>query len=197
MKKITQTGAVLAGGLALMLGTGTALAGPGGTYVQGAYADWDDLEDGQNVAASLRIPGGIRFFADYTDTDLEYTRAGLGWSFDPFGPVGFEIGATYQDFSSDAGTEVDGAGVHGNIRVTPLPGLRFGARAERAFLDDEDMVATGEYATIIGFDADWRVLPPFVSLFVSYDSFSFEEEQADNDLVKVGLRGHFSIFPGL
>lgn len=196
MKKITRTGAVLAGGLALMMGSGAALAGPGGTYVQGAFADWGDLEDGQNVAASLQIPGGIRFFADHTATDLEYTRAGLGWSFDPFGPVGFEIGATYQELTNDEiapAFEDDGIGFHGNVRVTPLPGLRFGGRVEQVALDESD-----EDVTIMGLDADWRVLPPFVSLFVSYDTFDSDSGNFDeNDLVKVGLRGHFSIFPGL
>jgi hypothetical protein len=191
MNKPKTSRLALAAGAALMLGAGTALAGPGGTYVQGAFADWDDFDSGTNVAGSLRIPGGIRFFADYTDTDLEWLRAGLGWQFGPPGPLGLELGLTYHDFTFDDGTDTfedDGIGVHGNVRLKPIPGLSFSARAEQIFLDEAD-----DDETVIGLDADWRVLPPFVSLFVSYETFS----EADNDLIKVGLRGHFSLIPGL
>ena len=188
MNKQQTNRLALAAGAALMLGAGTAVAGPGGTYVQGAFADWDDNDSGSNVAGSVRIPGGIRFFADYTDTDVEYLRAGLGWQFGPPGPLGFELGLSYHDFSVDNGGGDDGIGVHGNVRLKPIPGLSFSARAEQVFMDEAE-----DDETIIGLDADWRVLPPFVSLFVSYDSFN----EADNDLIKVGLRAHFSLIPGL
>ncbi len=187
MNKPQTSRLALAAGAALMLGAGTALAGPGGTYVQGAYADWDDFDSGTNIAGSLRIPGGIRFFADYTDTDLEWLRAGLGWQFGPPGPIGLELGLSYHDLEFDGGDSDDGIGIHGNVRVTPIPGLRFSGRVERIFLDELDD------ETIIGLDADWRVLPPFVGLFVSYETF----DEGEDDLIKVGLRAHFSSLPGL
>jgi hypothetical protein len=172
----------------LTIFAGAAQAGgPGGSYIQGSYANWDDFEDGYNIAASFLATPQARIFGEWTDTDLQHLRVGAGWVF-PMGHTApraaadpqneFEIGATYQRF--DVGPfDDDGFGIHGVARFALAPEFRLAGRVEYVFMDDFDD------ELIVGADAEFRFAPNFAA-FASYDFF----READN-LFKLGIRAHF------
>lgn len=169
--------------LALALGGGSALAaGPGGDYVQAAYADWEDFDSGYNLAASFMAHPNLRLFADFTDTDLEHIRLGAAAVADVAEGVAGEAGVSYQDLDIDDAGEDDGFGVHGTLRFIPqsMPELTLAGQVEYIFLDE-----FGD-ETIVGFDVDWTCTEQ-VSVFAGYDIF----DEVDENLVKVGARLNF------
>lgn len=175
---------VAAGVIALGL-AGTAHAGgPGGSYVQGAYADWDDADNGFNVGGSLMITPSVRLFGDYTDTDLEQIRIGGGVAIPMTNPLSLELGGSYQNLETDGpgrgGLDDDGFGVHGIARFAATPELTLAGKLEYVFRDDL------EDEPVLGFDVDYRFLPQ-LSAFFSYDMY----DELDNDLIMVGGRLHF------
>lgn len=175
-----------AGVLALAL-AGTAQAGgPGGSYAQGAFADWDDADDGFNVGGSLMIGPTLRAFADYTDTDLEQLRVGGGFILPTASPVSLELGGSYQNLEAGGsgpgpgGLDDDGFGAHGIARINATPELTLAGKLEYVFRDElEDEL-------VYGVDADYRFLPQ-VSGFVSYDVY----DEIDENLFMAGARLHF------
>lgn len=176
---------VAAGACALGLAAGAAHAGgPGGSYVQGAYADWDDADDGFNAGGSLMISPSLRLFGDYTDTDLEQLRLGGGVILPMASPLGLEIGGSYQNLQVDnpgpGGLDDDGFGVHGIARLAATPEFTLAGKVEYVFRDDIDD------ELVYGVDADYRFLPQ-LSGFVSYEVY----DEIDNDLFMAGARLHF------
>lgn len=171
-----------AGVIALGL-TGAAYAGgPGGSYIQGGYADWDDFDNGFNVGGSLMITPGARLFADYTDTDLEQLRAGAGVVIPMTNVLGFEVGGSYQRLEADfpGGGDDDGFGAHGIARFSATPELTLSGKLEYVFRDDLEDEA------VLGADLDYRFTPQ-LSAFASYEIF----DELDNDLIMVGGRLNF------
>ena len=179
--RITAT--VLAGGLALALTAGTAQAGPGGSYVQLGYADWDDLDDGFAYSASLSTGLPLRLFVDYVDVDnganVTWFRAGGGWEFSITPMVGLELGLSYHELDFDTDSD-DGFGVHGNVRVKPIPPVTLSARLEQVFFDDF------EDETILALDVGYNFIP-MVGAYLSYTTF----DEGDNDLIQLGARISF------
>lgn len=168
-----------AGVLALAL-AGTAQAGgPGGSYAQGAFADWDNADDGFNVGGSLMIGPTLRAFADYTDTDLEQLRVGGGFIIPTASPVSLELGGSYQNLEA-GGFDDDGFGAHGIARINATPELTLAGKLEYVFRDEL------EEEFVYGVDADYRFLPQ-VSGFVSYDVY----DEIDENLFMAGARLHF------
>jgi hypothetical protein len=161
--------------------------GPGGSYIQGSYANWDGFDDGYNIAASFLATPQARIFGEWTDTDLQHLRVGAGWVF-PLAPATprtaadpqneFELGATYQRF--DVGpVDDDGFGIHGVVRFSLAPEFRLAGRAEYVFMNDFDD------EIIVGADVEFRFAPNFAA-FASFDYF----READN-LFKLRVRAHF------
>lgn len=154
-------------------------AGPGGSYIQGGYADWDDFDNGFNVGGSLMLGPTVRAFADYTDTDLEQLRIGGGLVVPMTSPLSLEVGGSYQNLEA-GGFDDDGFGVHGIARFAVIPGLTLAGKLEYVFRDDIDD------ELVLGADADYRFMPQ-LSAFVSYDVY----DEIDEDLLMVGARLHF------
>jgi hypothetical protein len=177
---------IVAGVFALGLTGHAHAAGPGGSYIQGAYADWDDADDGYNIGGSLAITPSVRLFADYTDTDLEQLRIGAGAVFPVSNLVNLEVGGSYQNLDAGGfgpgpgGLDDDGIGIHGIGRFFVTPELTLAGKVEYVFRDDLEDEA------VLGFDVDYRVLPA-LSAFLSYDIY----DEIDNDLLMVGARLHF------
>lgn len=176
--RVLAAAGVIALGLA-----GTAHAGgPGGSYLQGAYADWDDADNGFNLGGSLMLTPSVRAFADYTDTDLEQFRIGGGAVIPMTNPLSLELGGSYQnlEFPGPGSPDDDGFGIHGIARFAATPELTLAGKVEYVFrdkLDDE---------TVIGVDADYRFMSQ-LSIFGSYEMY----DELDNDLLMVGGRLHF------
>jgi hypothetical protein len=168
----------VAAGLFLACAAASAHAdGPGGSYIQGAYADWDDFDDGFNIAGSFMVAPVVRIFGEFTNTDLEHLRIGAGYVF-PMDNAEVELGASYHRF--DVGPfDDDGIGVHVGGRVAITEEFRLAGKIEYVFLDDFDD------ETIVGIDAEFRFTPEF-SIFAGFDFY----DEADN-LLKVGARFHF------
>jgi hypothetical protein len=179
MKRIESSLQALAAALVITVAAGAAHAdGPGGSYIQGAYANWDDLDDGFNIAGSVMATPNLRLFADFTSTDLDQLRIGGGWTFPMAGETEIEVGASYQRFEIGRFDD-DGVGIHGVVRFSPVPGFRIAGKLEYVILDDFND------ETIIGIDAEFRFMPS-VSGFASFDVY----DEADN-LFKLGVRLHF------
>lgn len=179
----TSAAAFLAAGLIAFGLAGTAqAAGPGGSYIQGAYADWDDADNGFNLGGSLMVTPSVRAFADYTDTDLEQLRIGGGAIVPMSGPLGLEIGGSYQSLETGGrgGLDDDGFGFHGIARFAATPVFTLSGKAEYVLRDelDDDIV--------FGADADYRFTPQ-LSGFVSYEVY----DEIDSDLMMAGARLHF------
>lgn len=171
------TAAMLTGILAL---AGPAhAAGPATNHLQGAYADWDDADNGFNVGGSLMIGPTLRGFADYTDTDLEQLRIGGGFLPPSAGPLSFELGGSYQKLEA-AGLDDDGFGVHGIARFAATPEFTLSGKAEYVFRDEIDD------ELVFGIDADYRFMPQ-LSAFASYDVY----DEIEENLLMVGGRLHF------
>jgi hypothetical protein len=178
MKGIEIKGiAVVAGLLLLVAGATTHAAERGGTYVQGAFADWDGFDDGFNIAGSFQVAPNVRLFGEYTNTDLEHWRLGAGYLV-PMQGFELELGGTWQRFEV-GNFDDDGIGVHGIARVGLTDQFWLSGRAEYVFLDDLDN------ETIFGADLEFRVTPEF-GVFIGYDFF----DNADN-LLRLGARLHF------
>jgi len=172
-----------AGVLALGLGLGGAAhaVGPGGSYLQGAYADWEDADNGFNVGGSLMLTPTVRAFADYTDTDLEQFRVGGGLVFPMSDLLSLEVGGSYQNLDFDApGADDSGFGVHGIARLALTPQFSLAGKVEHVFRDDLDD------EIVLGADADFRLNQQF-SLFGSYEIY----DELDENLLLVGGRMHF------
>ncbi|MDZ7840553.1 MAG: hypothetical protein U5R46_06995 [Gammaproteobacteria bacterium] len=171
------TAAMLTGILAL---AGPAhAAGPATNHIQGAYADWDDADNGVNIGGSLMIGSTVRGFADYTDTDLEQLRIGGGFLPPSAGPLSFEVGGSYQNLEA-GGLDDDGIGVHGIARFAATPEFTLAGKAEYVFRDDIDN------EIVLGVDADYRFTQQ-LSAFVSYDLY----DEIDENLLMIGGRLHF------
>lgn len=178
-----NTWALAAAGVAALGLAGTAHAGgPGGSYLQGAYADWDDADNGFNLGGSLMVTPSVRAFADYTDTDLEQFRVGGGAIVPMTNPLSLEFGGSYQSLetSGPGGLDDDGFGIHGIARLAATPEFTLAGKAEYVFRDDLDD------EMVFGVDADYRFTPQ-VSVFGSYEMY----DEIDNDLIMVGGRLHF------
>lgn len=177
-------GLAAAGVLALGLGlTGAAHAvgGPGGSYLQGAYADWEDADNGFNAGGSLLLTPQVRAFADYTDTDVEQFRIGGGLLLPLASPLSLEIGGSYQSLEFDGPVADDeGFGIHGVARISPMPDLTLAGKVEHVFRDD----LKDEF--VLGADADFRLTQRF-SLFGSYEMY----DELDENLFLVGGRMNF------
>lgn len=174
--------ALAAGGvLALGLAGAAHAAGPGGSYLQGAYADWEDADNGFNGGGSLMLAPSVRAFADYTDTDIEQFRAGGGLVIPMTNPLSLEIGASYQRLEfAGPGADDDGFGVHGIARFAATPQITLSGKVEHVFrdkLDDE---------IVLGLDADIG-LTDQLSVFSSYEIY----DEIDENLLMVGGRLHF------
>lgn len=175
---------LVAGACALGLAGAAHAAGPGGSYIQGGYADWDDFDNGFNVGGSLMVGPTVRAFADYTDTDLEQLRIGGGLVVPMTSPLSLEVGGSYQNLEvggrGRGGLDDDGFGVHGIARFAVTPEFTLAGKLEYVFRDDIDD------ELVFGADADYRFMPQ-LSGFVSYDVY----DEIDEDLLMVGARLHF------
>lgn len=181
----TNSKSLAAAGVIALGMTGAAYAGgPGGSYIQGGYADWDDADNGFNVGGSFMVTPGARLFADYTDTDLEQLRAGAGMVIPMTNVLGFEVGGSYQRLEVDGrgrgGLEDDGFGAHGIARFSATPELTLSGKLEYVFRDDLEDEA------VLGADLDYRFTPQ-LSAFGSYEIY----DEIDNDLIMVGARLNF------
>jgi len=175
-------GALAAAGIFALVLSGAAHAvGPGGSYLQGAYADWEDADNGFNVGGSLMLTPGIRAFADYTDTDLEQFRIGGGLVFPMTDPLSLEVGGSYQNLEfAGPGADDGGFGVHGIARFAATPQFTLSGKVEHVFRDDlKDEI-------VLGVDGDFRFTQQF-SLFGSYEMY----DKLDENLFLVGGRLHF------
>lgn len=168
-----------AGVIALGLAGAAHAGGPGGSYLQGAYADWDDADNGFNVGGSLMLGPSLRAFGDYTDTDLEQLRLGGGMVVPMASPLSLEVGGSYQRLEAGA-FEDDGFGIHGIARFAATPEFTLAGKLEYVFRDDIDN------ELVFGFDGDYRFMPQ-LSAFVSYDIY----DEIDENLLMVGGRLHF------
>jgi len=172
--------AAAAGVLALGLSGAAHAVGPGGSYLQGAYADWEDADNGFNVGASMGLTPSIRAFADYTDTDLQQFRIGGGLLLPMTEPLELEVGGSYQNVEFDGPGDDSGLGVHGIARFNATPNFTLAGKFEYVFRDDLDD------GTVIGVDADFRVTPQF-SVFGSYEVY----DELEENLLLVGGRMNF------
>jgi hypothetical protein len=174
--------ALAAGGvLALGLAGAAHAAGTGGSYLQGAYADWEDAGDGFNLGVSVMLAPNVRAFADYTDTDIEQLRAGGGLVVPMSDLLSLEIGGSYQNLDfAGRGADDDGFGVHGIARLAATSRFTLSGKVEHVFrdrLDDE---------IVLGVDADVG-LTEQLSVFGSYETF----DELDENLLLVGGRLKF------
>jgi hypothetical protein len=178
MRQIEKRATSVAAGVVLACAAAGAHAdGPGGSYIQGAYANWDDFDDGFNIAGSFMAAPAVRLFGNYTNTDLDHLRLGAGWVL-PVQGAEFELGASYHRF--DIGDfDDDGFGIHAAARTAITEEFRVGGRIEYVFLDDFND------ETIVGIDAEFRITPEF-GVFAGFDFY----DEADN-LLKLGARFHF------
>lgn len=176
---INSKALALAGVVVFSLAGAAQAGGPGGSYLQGAYADWDDADNGFNVGGSLMLGPSLRAFGDYTDTDLEQLRLGGGMVVPMASPLSLEVGGSYQRLEAGA-FEDDGFGIHGIARFAATPEFTLAGKLEYVFRDDIDN------ELVFGFDGDYRFMPQ-LSAFVSYDIY----DEIDDNLLMVGGRLHF------
>lgn len=169
----------VAGVLALAVAGAAQAAGPGGSYLQGSYADWDGFDNGFNVGGSLMIGSTLRAFGDYTDTDLEQIRIGGGAVVPMDGPLSLEFGGSYQNLEA-VGIDDDGFGAHGIARLSLVPEFTLSGKVEYVFRDDIDD------ELVLGVDGDYRITPQ-LSAFVSYETY----DEIDENLFMAGARLNF------
>jgi hypothetical protein len=179
---VRSTGAVAAAGVLALGLAGTAqAAGTGGTYLQGAYADWEDADNGFNAGGSVMLAPNVRVFADYTDTDIQQLRAGGGLIVPMTDPLSLEFGGSYQNLDFDGpGPDDDAFGIHGIARFAATPQFTLSGKVEHVFRDKLD----DEF--VLGVDADFGLTDQF-SLFGSYETY----DKLDENLLLVGGRLHF------
>jgi|GEM_PF-3166609 len=154
--------------------------GPAGTYLQAAFADWEDYDNGYSVSGSYLANEQVRFFAEYIDTDLEHLRAGGGYIFPLENNLSLELGGSYNEVETGFFDE-EGFGVHGIARLETEQGLTLSGRLEELFFDELNN------ETVVGFGADYG-LTSTTSVFAEYDLYLDEFNQ---NLFTVGARLHF------